>query len=164
MPFKKIVLMSGAIVVFILAALISWYEGGQLRDEPWEWRYTAVFSNWANEGFTNADNLWILDHFVYAAKFEPLFPLVMAISFYFVLFQLTFWLFRGRRTVRNAILLLVASFSFLACYALFDSPTIGFQLFALLFGLAGALSVFRMIAVKSGGYSEAKGFGKGEFS
>lgn len=164
MPFKRIVLLIGAFVVFILAALISWYEGGQLRGEPWEWRYTAVFSNWANEGFTNADNLWVLDHFVYAAKFEPFYPLVMAISFFFVLFLLTFWLFRGRRGVRNAILLLVASISFLACYALFDSPTIGFQLFALLFGVAGALSVFGTIAVKSGGYSEAKGFGKGEFS
>lgn len=158
MSFKKIVLLIGAFVVFILAALISWYEGGQVRDEPGEWRYTAVFSNWANEGFTNADNLWVLDHFVYAAKFEPLFPLVMAISFYFVLFQLTFWLLRGRRTVRNAILLLIASISFLTCYALFDSPTIGFQLFAFLFGITGAFSVFGMITVKSGRYSEAKGF------
>lgn len=149
MSFKKGALLTGAFIVFLLAALISWYEGGQLRDNPLEWPHTAVFSNWANDGFTHADNLWVLDHFVYAAKFEPLFPLAMVISFFYIVFQLVFWLFEERRTVRNAILLLMAVASFTSCYVLIDSPTTGFKLFSFLFAMVGIGSVFGLFSFKT---------------
>lgn len=141
MSFRNIVLLIGAFVTFVLATLVSWYEGAQLRDVPWEWKHTAVFSNWANDGFTNANNLLAIDHFVYAAKFEPLFPLLMASSFLWMVFQLIFWLFKGRRAARNTLLLFITIASFAMCGILFDSPTTGFKLFSLFYGLVGLASI-----------------------
>lgn len=141
MLFRNVVLLIGAFGTFILAALVSWYEGAQLRDIPWEWEHTAVFSNWVNDGFTNANSLLAIDHFVYAAKFEPLFPLLMAISLLYMIFQLIFWLFKGRKAIRNLILLSLAIASFVLCRILFDSPTIGFKLFSLFSGVVGLIAV-----------------------
>ena len=136
-PFRNVVLLIGAFVTFVLATLVSWYERAQLRDIPWEWKHTAVFSNWANDGFTNSDNLLAIDHFVYAAKFEPLFPLLMAISLVYMAFQLVFWLFKYHKAVRNLFLVSMAVASFVLCGILFDSPTTGFKLFSLFFGVWG---------------------------
>lgn len=142
MSFRNAVLMIGAFVTFVLATLVSWYEGAQLRDIPWEWEHTAVFSNWANDGFTNANNLLAIDHFVYEAKFEPLFPLLMAISLLYMIFQLVFWLFKDHKAVRNLLLLSMAVTSFVLCSLLFDSPTTGFRLFSFFFGVVGVIAGF----------------------
>ncbi|MFD1032644.1 DUF4306 domain-containing protein [Metaplanococcus flavidus] len=141
MPFRNAVMFIGAFVMLVLATLISWYEGGQLRDNPWEWKHTAVFSNWINNGFTNSENLLVIDHFVYAAKFEPLFPLLMASSFLWMVFQLAFWVFRGRRAACNSFLVLMAIGSFVMCSLLMDSPTTGFKLFSVFFGVVGLASI-----------------------
>lgn len=116
-----------------------------MRDKPLEWEHIAVFSNWINDGVTNVENLLVIDHFVYAAKFEPLFPLLMASSLLWIVFQLVVWLYKGHRAARNAFLLFMGIASFVMCAILFDSPTIGFKLFSLFFGvvgLAALLSVF----------------------
>lgn len=148
MPFRNLVFFIGALVTFILATLVSWYEGGQLRDHPWEWEHTAFFSNWVNDGFTNADNLLVMDHFVYAAKFEPLFPLVMASSFFWMVFQLIFWLFKERNAIRNTLLLFMTGASFAMCGILVDSPTMGFKLFSLFFGLVGISVILGVFLIK----------------
>lgn len=148
MPFWNMVIAIGAIITFVFATLVSWYEGGQLRDHSLEWEHTAVFSNWVNDGFTNADNLLVIDHFVYAAKFEPLFPLLMATSFLVLVFQLAFWLFKERRAGWNTFLLFMSIVSFGMCSILFDSPTIGFKLFSLFFGLVGLASLLSVFFIK----------------
>jgi hypothetical protein len=142
MPFRSIVLILGATVTFILGALVSWYEGGQLLDNPWEWKHTAVFSNWIQDGDTNADNILAIDHFVYAAKFEPLFPLLMAASFLWLVWQLAFWLFKRQRAARNVFLVLLAALSFSMSGVFYDSPTTGLRLFSVFFGIVGLLSVY----------------------
>ncbi|MEK6189559.1 MAG: YjdJ family protein [Carnobacterium alterfunditum] len=148
MSFRNMVLLVGAFVTFVFATLVSWYEGGQLRDYPWEWEHTAIFSNWVNDGFTNAENLLVIDHFIYAAKFEPLFPLLMASSFFWMVFQLIFWLFKGRRAVRNTLLLLITIASFTMCGILFDSPIAGFKLFSLFFGVVGLLTLLGVFLIQ----------------
>lgn len=148
MPFRNVVLLIGAFVTFVLAALVSWYEGAQLRDIPWEWKHTAVFSNWVNDGFTNSNNLLAIDHFVYAAKFEPLFPLLMAISLLYMIVQLIFWLFKRRKAIRNLLLLSLAVASFVLCGILFDSPTTNFKLFSLFFGVVGLIAVWGVFLPK----------------
>lgn len=141
MSYSRVVSLIGAFLLFIFATLVSWYEGGQLRDIPWEWKYTAVFSNWLNDGVTNAENLLVIDHFVYAAKYEPLFPLLMASSFLWIFFQLVIWLFRRHRVVRNTFFLFMTIASFVLCGILFDSSTTGFKLFSLFFGVVGLTSL-----------------------
>lgn len=151
MSYSRIVSLIGAFLLFIFAMLVSWYEGGQLRDRPLEWENTAVFSNWINNGATNAENLLVIDHFIYAAKFEPLFPLLMASSLFWIVFHLIFWLFKGYRVARNTFLLLIAIGSFVMCSILIDSPTIGFKLFSLLFGVLGLASFLGLFFIEGRG-------------
>lgn len=149
MAFRKMVLLIGAIMTFAFATFVSWYEGGQLRDDPWEWEHTAVFSNWLHDGVTNADDILVIDHFVYAAKFEPLFPLLMVTSFLVMFVQLAFWLFRRHRAMWNIFLLLLAAASLAGCTILSDSPTTGFQLFSLFFGVVGLLSILGVFRIET---------------
>ncbi|EIM05381.1 hypothetical protein A1A1_16490 [Planococcus antarcticus DSM 14505] len=144
MAFRNMVLFIGAFVLFIFATLVSWYEGGQLRYKSVEWEHTAFFSNWTNDGFTNSENLLTIDHFVYAAKFEPLFPLLMAASFLWMVFQVAFWIFKRHRVANNTFLLFMAMTSFVMCPILFNSPTTGFKLFSLFFALVGLGSILGM--------------------
>lgn len=148
MDFKKFVVLLGASIVFLLATLVSWYEGGQLRDVSWEWKYTAVFSNWINGEVTSSNEILTVDHFVYAAKFEPFFPLLMAASLIVIIFQVILWLTSDRKTVRNVFFLVMAVLSFAVSIAVFNSPTTGLLLFSIFFGIVGILSLLIVFLFK----------------
>lgn len=141
MNFKKVIVLLGASIVFLLSTLVSWYEGGQLRDISWEWKYTAIFSNWFNGEVTSSSEILTVDHFVYAAKFEPFFPLLMAASMIVIISQVTLWLTSDRKMVRNIFFLLMAILSFGVSLVVFNSPTTGLQLFSIFFGIVGILSL-----------------------
>ncbi|KYG59501.1 DUF4306 domain-containing protein [Planococcus maritimus] len=141
MKFKHIVYLIGAFLVLIFSTLASWYEGGQLRDISWEWKYSAVFSTWLNGPVTEASDILMIDHFVYAAKFEPLFPLLMAASFLFIVLQLLGWLLRERRTLHIIFLSLMSVGLLLMSAMLLNSLTVGLTLFSAFFGLSGVLTL-----------------------
>ncbi|WP_404466734.1 DUF4306 domain-containing protein [Planococcus rifietoensis] len=141
MKFKNIIYLIGAFLVFIFSTLASWYEGEQLRDISWEWKYSAVFSTWLNGPVNEASDILVIDHFVYAAKFEPLFPLLMAASLLFIVFQLSAWLLRNRKTTHIIFLSLMAVGLLLMSAMLLNSPTLGLTLFSGFFGLLGLLTL-----------------------
>ncbi|MDJ0333561.1 DUF4306 domain-containing protein [Planococcus sp. S3-L1] len=145
MSFKKVILLIGAFLLFFFTSLISWYEGGQLRDDSIEWKYTAIFSNWINGEITTSSDILIIDHFVYAAKYEPLYPILMTISFFYVIFQLAFLVIKKSRRLHNTFLGLIAVGSFTICILLLNSPTTGFKLFTLLFGLISLFSIIKIL-------------------
>ena len=137
MEFKNIIYLIGAFILLGFSSLASWYEGAQLRDIPWEWKYTAVFSQWISGGVGNENDILAIDHFVYAAKFEPLYPLLMAISLLFIVLQVTAWLLKNRKTAQTILLVSVAAVLFVFSGLLMNSPTTGLTLFSLFFGVAG---------------------------
>lgn len=145
MKFKNIIFLTGAFLVFIFSTLASWYEGGQLRDISWEWKYSAVFSTWLNGPVNEADDILAIDHFVYAAKFEPLFPLLMAASLLFIIFQLSAWLLKDRKTTHIIFLSLMAVGLLLMSAMLLNSPTIGLTLFSGFFGISGLLTLLLIL-------------------
>lgn len=145
MKFKNIIFLTGAFWVFIFSTLASWYEGGQLRDISWEWKYSAVFSTWLTGPVNEADDILAIDHFVYAAKFEPLFPLLMAASLLFIIFQLSAWLLKDRKTTHIIFLSLMAVGLLLMSAMLLNSPTIGLTLFSGFFGLSGLLTLLLIL-------------------
>lgn len=145
MKFKHIIFLIVAFLVFIFSTLASWYEGGQLRDISWEWKYSAVFSTWLNGPVEDASDILVIDHFVYAAKFEPLFPLLMAASFLFIIFQLSDWLLRNRKTTHIIFLSLMAVGLLLMSAMLLNSPTIGLTLFSGFFRLSGLLTLLLIL-------------------
>ncbi|UFU01085.1 YjdJ family protein [Radiobacillus kanasensis] len=86
-----------ATIVFVLSTFVSWYEGSAIRSDPWEWTYTALFSKWWNGEITSSADIVQLDHFLYAAKFTPIFPFLMFISFSFIVAMTTYLSLKGRR-------------------------------------------------------------------
>lgn len=137
MNFKNIIYLIGAFMLLAFSTLASWYEGAQLRDIPWEWKYTAVFSNWINGGVGSENDILAIDHFVYASKFEPLYPLLMAISLLFIVLQLAAVLLKNQKTVHTLFLVAAALVLFVLSGLLMNSPTTGLTLFSVFFGAAG---------------------------
>jgi len=137
MNFKNIIYLIGACMLLAFSTLASWYEGAQLRDIPWEWKYTAVFSNWINGGVGNKNDILAIDHFVYAAKFEPLYPLLMSMSLLFIVLQVAGALLKNRTTAHTVVLVAAALVLFVLSGLLMNSPTTGLALFSIFFGVAG---------------------------
>ncbi|MBT2569746.1 DUF4306 domain-containing protein [Planococcus sp. ISL-110] len=136
---KQAILFFGALIFFAIATFFSLYEGSQLDDVSWEWPYSAVFTNWLNGRVTSADDILTIDYLVYAAKFEPLFPIIMFISGMILFLQLSFWAFNGRKTALSVFLLVFAIALLVLSGALMASPTDGLELFSRIFLGTGVL-------------------------
>ncbi|MDL4839489.1 DUF4306 domain-containing protein [Aquibacillus rhizosphaerae] len=76
-----------ALIVLFLSSLAAWYEGSAIRDNPWEWNNSTFFSTLLNGEIKDTADISQLDHFIYAAKFSPIFPILIVCShhiFYFL--------------------------------------------------------------------------------
>ncbi|MBN6884900.1 hypothetical protein ACUXCC_000031 [Cytobacillus horneckiae] len=80
MSNKKIVLYGSLSIIFVITLFFSWYEGSGIRDDTFEWGNSTYFTNFSKQGITYPSDISNLDHFVYAAKFNPIFPLIMILS------------------------------------------------------------------------------------
>lgn len=126
-----------AFFVFVFSTLASWYEGSEIRSNPWEWKYSAFFSQMLHGSITNSSDISQLDHFIYAAKFKPAFPLLMALSIIYIVMLTGYWL--CRRSNKRFRLFYAGSLLFWILGAMVaDSPTIGGHYFTMLFMTAGA--------------------------
>ncbi|WLV25364.1 YjdJ family protein [Aciduricibacillus chroicocephali] len=68
------------IFIFLASFLFSWYEGSAVLENPWEWNYSTPFSHLLHGEVNKVSDISLLDHFVYAAKFHPLYPALMLLS------------------------------------------------------------------------------------
>lgn len=80
MSNKKIVLYGSLSIIFVITLFFSWYEGSGIRDDTFEWGNSTPFTNFSKQSITNPSDISNLDHFVYAAKFNPIYPLIMTLS------------------------------------------------------------------------------------
>ncbi len=69
-----------AFMFLIFSTIAAWYEGSAIIDNPWEWKHSTLFSQLLYGEVQDASQISQIDHFVYASKFQPTFPLIMAIS------------------------------------------------------------------------------------
>ena len=58
----------------IFFTVAAWYEGSTILDNPWEWKYSAIFTQLLHGEVVNQHTISQLDYFVYAAKFKPAYP------------------------------------------------------------------------------------------
>ncbi|MBR8643966.1 DUF4306 domain-containing protein [[Brevibacterium] frigoritolerans] len=77
MTFNHFMQMIIAALFFMVFTFCTWYEGSEILDRPWEWKHSTHFTNINDEQAIEADDISKFDHFVYAAKFKPLFPFLM---------------------------------------------------------------------------------------
>jgi Domain of unknown function (DUF4306) len=137
-----------SIFVFLFSTFSAWYEGSELRDKTWEWNYSAIFSKWKHGTVTNASEISGFDHFIYAAKFKPLYPILMTISMLYIFVLIATWLLRNDT---NKLFIFFSMFGFslvLASLLTYKSPTTGLELFTWLFLLIGMLSIVFSVIMK----------------
>lgn len=135
-------------LILIFSTLATWYEGSEIRNQPWEWDYSAIFSKIINGTVKTEVDISSLDHFVYAAKFKPIYPIIMVITILYIL-TLTASKLLGYQTNKMVIyygglgicLLLISSL-------IYSSPTRGLKLFTWLFITSGLLSIITSIILK----------------
>ncbi|ANC77591.1 hypothetical protein ABE65_012605 [Fictibacillus phosphorivorans] len=135
-----------AVIVFLVSTFSAWYEGSELRDTQWEWKYSAIFSKWKHGTVTNVSEISGFDHFIYAAKFKPLFPILMTISLLYILVILATWLLRNHTNKLSLFFMILGLTLFVASSLTFRSPTVGLVWFTWLFLLTGISS--SMVALK----------------
>lgn len=130
-----------ALILLVFSTFTAWYEGSMIREVPWEWKYTALFTKMFNGEITSNSEISQLDHFIYAAKFFPLYPILMLLSLSYLL-TLSGYLLLKNNTKRLTVFLSAVS----VIYVLFgitlsSSPTVGGKYFTFLFLLAGLINV-----------------------
>ncbi|MGQ4667019.1 YjdJ family protein [Metabacillus halosaccharovorans] len=127
-----------ASIVMLFSTLAAWYEGSAIRDNPWEWKYTAYFSKLLNGEITSSADLSQLDHFIYAAKFSPIYPSFIVLSLFYILI-LSGNLFIKSEKKRMKYFIFLCIVTFLIGAVVSDSPTIGGRYFAIIFTTLGII-------------------------
>ncbi|MEC1259219.1 YjdJ family protein [Bacillus swezeyi] len=76
-----------AALLFLFSAFVSWYQGSELLNVPWEWKYSAKFTKlmYGADSIQNAGDISQLDFFVYAAKHTPASVVLMAVSLIYIM-------------------------------------------------------------------------------
>ncbi|PSL40978.1 uncharacterized protein DUF4306 [Planomicrobium soli] len=141
MGFYRVVALLTASCFFIFSAFISWYEGAKLLDIPWEWKHTAIFSVWRHGEVTTPGEIMGIDHFIYAAKFQPLFPVLMISSALVVIYLLASWILKNNKLAFNACMLAIGVLLFSASIGLADSPTKGLGFLSVYFLFMSVFSI-----------------------
>lgn len=134
--------------ILLLATLSAWYEGSGIREDPFEWKYSAIFSKAINGSVTSPADILLLDHFVYAVKFKPLYPLIMVICSLYLL-TLTAMLLLKFNTKKLAVYHGVLGVSLMvAGFIIKSSPTTGLSLFMWFFTITGILNLITSVFIK----------------
>jgi cellobiose-specific phosphotransferase system component IIC len=125
--------------VFLFSSLVAWYEGSALLEHPSEWRSSTPFTQLLHgpgpvHSFSHISQ-W--DFFVYAAKYEPTFPMMMTVSGLYLLIFLGYYIFKKARKWYAYYLFLISCSLFLLGYFCFESSTDGTQKMFVLFSGSG---------------------------
>jgi hypothetical protein len=123
-------------VVFLLfSSLATWYEGAEIVDRPFEWKYSTPFSG---EVLKKSD-ISQLDYFVYAVKFKPTFPIVMALSSIYLFIVAGHYFLKNRKRLYIGFVSLIAAFLFILGWLMFSSTTTGARALSYVLLSSGAL-------------------------
>ena len=60
--------LGSACMLFITSALINWYQGSNLIDNPDEWKYSAKFTNYFKGTVSNYEDIYQIDFFYICSK------------------------------------------------------------------------------------------------
>ncbi|MGG2063932.1 YjdJ family protein [Bacillus sp. S14(2024)] len=86
MKIRYMVQFGVVFIFFIVSAIISWYEGSNLIEDSFDWKYSAKFTNYFKGSVSDSHDIMQIDFFVYAAKFYPIPVMIMIASFGYMLF------------------------------------------------------------------------------
>jgi hypothetical protein len=141
LTFNHFLQMIIAALFFMVFTFCTWYEGSEILDRPWEWKYSTHFTQVNDEQAMDAVDISNFDHFVYAAKFKPLFPLLMVLAASYIIILSGYILFK-RRIKKMALFLLGFGVFFLFSSGFVShSPTVGGNIFQAFFLIGGMIAI-----------------------
>lgn len=124
MRMGRMILFGLACILFVVATFATWYEGSELVENTFEWENTAIITSWLHDGVVERSTISQLDYFVYALKFEPVFPIVMMLSFVYIMFALGQRFLKGK-THLSYYMAVVGIVLLVGAMQLLSSPTVG---------------------------------------
>ncbi|MCF7624756.1 MULTISPECIES: DUF4306 domain-containing protein [Bacillaceae] len=141
MTFNHFLQMIIAALFFMVFTFCTWYEGSEIVERPWEWKYSTLFTHVNDAQAIDAVDISNFDHFVYAAKFKPLFPLLMVLAASYIIILSGYILFK-RRIKKMALFLLGFGVLFLFSSGFVShSPTVGGNIFQAFFLIGGMIAI-----------------------
>jgi len=115
--------------LLLISTVAGWYEGSAILDNPWEWRYSTPFSQLFYGEIQNGSDISQLDYFIYSAKFQPTFPVIMVISSLYLLILIGYYFLKRQYKWFAYYMFFLGGGLFLLSYFIFNSPTLGGQIF-----------------------------------
>lgn len=154
MSFKIIIQLGLAAIFLILSTGAAWYEGSAILENHWEWEHTAIFSQITNGQVGSQHDILSIDHFLYAAKFAPAFPLLMLFSATHLIILVGYILLKRRDRAFSYYLSGVGAVFLILSGFVSKSPTTGLKIFFVTFLLIGivalAIALYRFLNNKTG--------------
>jgi hypothetical protein len=129
MGFRLVLQVGLALMLLLFSAAASWYEGSEIVDNSFEWKYTAIFSQYLHGPVENANDILPIDHFVYAVKFVPTFPLLMLLSGTYLILLIGYILLKRNHKLFACLLSFIGVLFLVLSQVISSSPTIGLVTF-----------------------------------
>lgn len=139
--FKYVLQLIVGIFTLAVSTCIAWYEGSTITGVTWEWRYSTPFSNLFNIEISNGHDISQLDYFVFAAKYQPLFPAIMMFSIFYILSVVGYYLLKNKPKWSVGFWGIIGCMILLFTGFIFDSPTFGGKIFFSITLVSGLISV-----------------------
>ncbi|MCQ6282529.1 YjdJ family protein [Bacillus sp. EB600] len=136
--FRFIFQFGAASVVFLFSTLAAWYEGSAILDHPSEWLNSTPITQFMDGTVHESSNILQWDFFIYAAKYEPTFPMIMTVSGLYLLIFLGYYILKKVRKWYAYYLFLISGALFLLSYFSFETSTDGGQKMFVLFSVCGS--------------------------
>ena len=130
-----------ASAVFLFSTIAAWYEGSAILDKPLEWRNSTPITQLMYGAVHESSNILQWDFFIYAAKYQPTFPMIMTVSGLYLLVFLGYYIFKKVRKWYAFYLFLIGGALFLLSYFSFESSTVGGQKMFVLFTVCGSFCI-----------------------
>nr|WP_259546308.1 YjdJ family protein [Heyndrickxia oleronia] len=130
-----------ASTLFIFSSIAAWYEGSEIMDNPWEWRYSTPFTQLVKGGVSYANEILPLDYFVYAIKFQPTFPIIMLLTSLYLFIIIGHRLLKQRKKWFAYFLTFIGGTFVIVSYFTYSSPTVGGRMMFKLFLALGFLFI-----------------------
>jgi hypothetical protein len=144
---KVIIQFGVSSILLLFSTAVAWYEGSAILDNPWEWSYSTPFTHLLYGGVGNSGDISQLDYFVYSAKFQPTFPIIMVLSSLYLLVLIGYYILKKEKNWLAYYLLFLGGGLFLFSYFTSNSPTVGGHILFPLFLICGLASILTALII-----------------
>ena len=141
--FKYVLQLIVGIFALVVSTFITWYEGSAITYNSLEWVYSTPVTKLFNIEITNGGDISQLDYFVYAAKFQPLFPAIMMLSVFYIYILSVVGYYRIKQKSKWAIGIwgIIGCIMIFLSGFIFNSATIGGRIFFWITLVNGLISI-----------------------